>query len=201
MSPYAETPTPQPMAVYLKTLPDEVWCPTRRGVVWPTLGLWVDRLELLDDDAPPDGYATYPLIPDVGLDLALVHGQVDPEGVSHVLVTGTGGQVITQGSARCTTDTERALLVLATLIAAVGYSATPGDLYRACATDEVLHDLQGKPWAAPGGWSQDVKGLPGRVVNNLGLDLYSPVHPMDLSIVAPIPAHRPEALAHTEAEQ
>lgn len=155
-----------PVAVYL-TGPDDSWCTTRHGVWWPTVGLWVDRMELTTEDVPPAGARTYPLVPVRGYDVGAVHGQVDPDGVAHVLVTGPGGEVITQGSAAADGPHDRSLLVLATLVAAAGQSETPQEPFTACATDKVLAVLDARDWAS--GWTLELDDLPGRVVRVLGV--------------------------------
>ena len=170
---FAPEPTPvsgdaAPVAVWLSGA-DDSWCRTRRGVWWPLQGVWVDRLELAAEDVAPTGARTYRLAPEPGSMIEAVHGQVDDDWVSHVLVTGPGGQVLTQGSARAGSSRERALLVLATLIAAAGHGNGPEVMFRACASEKVVHDLEGESWERPG-WSRDVVDLPGRVGRVLGLN-------------------------------
>jgi len=157
-----------PLSVYLTDTPDLVWCPTRRGVFWPTLGLWVDRLELLDDDVPPAGYCTYPIIPEVGWDLAAVHGQT-LAGKAHVLVTDTAGAVITQVSGAYAGPKDLAYLVIATVILASGRGDDPTGMFGAAISEKSVRDLAGELWDAPGGWTLDINELPGKVVAALGL--------------------------------
>lgn len=163
------TPAPvvvdgHPVAAYLKGR-DDSWCAKRRGVWWPTLGLWVDRLELTTEDVPPPGARTYPLVPPAGFDVGAVHGQVDEHGVAHVLVTGPGGEVITQASVAGATDVDRPHLVIATLVAAVGLAEEPAEMFDACRTEAVLSVLEPLDWS--GGWTLDVDALPARVVRLL----------------------------------
>lgn len=153
-----------PVAVYL-TGPDDSWCTQRHGVWWPTVGLWVDRLELTTEDVPPAGARTYPMLPAKGYDIGAVHGQVDADGLTHVLVTGPGGEVITQASAASGSDLDRALLVLATLVTAAGAWNDPTEPFEECATDTVLEVLGAQDWA--GGWTVELDDLPGRVMRVL----------------------------------
>lgn len=156
-----------PLSVYLTTPPDQVWCPTRRGVVWANQGLWVDRLELLDDDVPPAGYCTYPIIPEVGWDLAAVHGQT-LAGKAHVLVTDTACAVVTQVSGAYAGPKDLAYLVIATVILASGRGDDPTNMFGAAISEKSVRDLAGEPWDAPGGWTLDINDLPGKVVTALG---------------------------------
>lgn len=156
----------RPCAVYLSG-PDDSWCATRSGVWWPSVGLWVDRRELTDDDVAPAGARLYPLLPPPGLDLGAVHGQVVVD-VAHVLVTAPGGEVVTQASARFAGERDLALLVLTTLILACGHGQDPTALLERSLADRVVRDLNADDWTDPG-WTLDVVDLPGRVVRALSL--------------------------------
>lgn len=155
-----------PVAAYTSGRPG-AWCSGRRGVWWPRLELWVDRLVLTDQDAPPPEVHTYPLVPSPGLSIGAVHGQVDADGVAHVLITGGDGDVITQASIARGVDQDRAHLVLATLVAAVGLASDPTSAFDALATDRVVEALAEQAWLE--GWSLDSHYLPATVVRVLGL--------------------------------
>lgn len=155
----------RPMAVYLSE-DDHAWSTGRRGVWWPHLQLWVDRMELEESDTPPTSARTYPLLPTGAQRIASVHGQVQDD-VAHVLVTGADRAVITQASARFADDRDLALLTLTTLILAAGRGENPTSALVASATPHIMEVLGGMAWAAPG-WSLDVTDLPARVVAELG---------------------------------
>ncbi len=157
-----------PVAAYLSG-GDDSWCATRRGVWWPTVGVWVDRLELTSEDVPPAGARTYPLVPPPGLSIGTVHGQVDDQQVSHVLVTSRGGEVITQASVTDANDQDKMMLVVAALVAAAGGAAQPTEPFEACATGTVLTLLGAQDWGS--GWSLELDELPGlvtRILNEIG---------------------------------
>lgn len=167
---HAPAPAPvltdgSPVAVYLSG-PDHSWCARRRGVWWPRQGVWVDRLELTTEDVPPAGARTYPLVPPTGVELVDVHGQVDGDGTSHVLVTGPGGQVVTQVSMAGAGPQDRVWLVLATLVTAAGGAQEPTEAFNSCVADSVLGKLGGLDWEA--GWTMSIADdLPGRVTGAL----------------------------------
>ena len=154
-----------PSSVYLSG-PDDTWCASRRGVWWPTQGVWVDRLLLDSEDVPPAGARTYSRNPPRGRALAAVHGQVLGD-VAHVLVTGPEREVILQWSGRFFDAHDRAMLTLTTLVVAAGLADEGAEAIAASLSDAVLDAFMSPSWDAPG-WSKDVQDLPGRLLRALG---------------------------------
>ena len=161
------TPPPSkwPASVYLSG-PDDSWCASRRGIWWPTQGVWVDRLLLDAEDVPPAGARTFTRNPPKGLVLAAVHGQVLGD-VAHVLVTGAQGEVILQWSGRFFDAQDRAMLTLTTLVVAAGLADDGAEAIAASLSDTVLDTFMSPSWDAPG-WSKDFQDLPGRLLRALG---------------------------------
>ena len=153
-------------AVYLSSS-DDAWCASRKGIWWPAQCVWVDRSSLLPEDVTPATALTYSLDPQAGLAIAAVHGQV-LDGVAHVLVTGPGGVVVTQGAARDSGPRDRALAVLRTLGIAAGFGATPTEQMSAALTDHLVRIVGLDDWADSGGWTRDLDEFPSRVITAIG---------------------------------
>jgi hypothetical protein len=149
------------------------WCATRRGVWWPGLSLWVDRLSLEPSDVPPTGTHSFSAAPAAGAHFTAVHGQVlnhehgrTTDHVAVVLVTNELAPVLQ--TAICCEPADGRGLALAVLAALANAARlrVPSQLGKDCLTDKFIREIGSKSWESPG-WSTPIEELPGQLVAKL----------------------------------